>query len=137
VQVAWSVTSDRRWKSDIKKSELGLDFIKSLNPVSYTRNNDKTQKTEFGFIAQELEESINKIGAINIGMITKDDAGMYSIRYNDLFAPMVKAIQEQQAIIEEDRVKLNTFESKIRILEENKKQLEDRLKAIEEKKKLL
>jgi len=34
-------------------------------------------------------------------MISKSDDGMLSIRYNDLLAPMVKAIQEQQVLIEE------------------------------------
>ena len=129
IQVAWSVTSDRKLKSEITKSDLGLDFIKKLNPVSYLRNNDETQKTEYGFIAQEVDETLNSIGAIKTGFITKDDAGMYSIRYNDFIAPMVKAMQEQQIIIEEDKTKINT-------LEEENKRLENRLKAIEEKLKL-
>ena len=103
VQVAWTTTSDKRWKSDIKQSALGLDFIKSLNPVSYVRNNDEKKKTEYGFIAQELEIALNKASAANNGIISKDDAGMYSVRYNDLLAPMVKAIQEQQAQIDEQK----------------------------------
>jgi hypothetical protein len=103
VQVAWSLTSDKRWKSDIKQSALGLDFIKSLNPVSYVRNNDEKKKTEYGFVAQELETALNKAGAANNSIISKDDAGMYSVRYNDLLAPMVKAIQEQQAQIDEQQ----------------------------------
>jgi len=103
VQVAWTITSDKRWKSDIKQSALGLDFIKSLNPVSYVRNNDEKKKTEYGFIAQELEIALNKAGAANNGIISKDDSGMYSVRYNDLLAPMVKAIQEQQTQIEEQK----------------------------------
>ena len=100
IQVAWSVTSDSRFKSAIQTSSLGLDFIKQLRPVSYYRNNDAKKKTEFGFIAQEVEETLNKAGATNNGIITKDDAGIYSVRYNDLIAPMVKAIQEQQEMIE-------------------------------------
>ena len=107
VQVAWSLTSDKRWKSDIKQSALGLDFIKSLNPVSYVRNNDEKKKTEYGFVAQELETALNKAGAANNSIISKDDAGMYSVRYNDLLAPIVKAIQEQQAQIDEQQILIN------------------------------
>src|SRR5690606_23431955 len=51
IQVAWSVTSDRRWKSNILPANLGLTFISQLKPVSYTRNNDESGKLEFGFIA--------------------------------------------------------------------------------------
>jgi trimeric autotransporter adhesin len=99
-QVAWSITSDKRWKTGIKSSNLGLDFIKQLNPVSYTRNNDNSKKTEYGFIAQELEKTLIENGAANNGIISKNDAGMLSVRYNDLLAPMVKAMQEQQKLIE-------------------------------------
>jgi hypothetical protein len=100
VQVAWTITSDKRWKSDIQSSELGLNFISKLRPVQYYRTNDERQKTEYGFIAQELEEALNNAGATNNGIISKDDEGMYGVRYNDLMAPMVKAIQEQQELIE-------------------------------------
>lgn len=94
VQVAWTITSDKQWKHDIQDSELGLEFLKTLRPVSYLRNNDDSKKKEYGFIAQEIESALNKAGAGNTGIISKDDKGMYGVRYNDLIAPMVKAIQE-------------------------------------------
>jgi hypothetical protein len=100
VQVAWTVTSDKRWKSDITESNLGLDFISKLKPVSYLRINDENKKHEYGFIAQELEEALLESGASNSGIISRDDKGMLSVRYNDLMAPMVKAMQEQQQQIE-------------------------------------
>ncbi|MES2131235.1 MAG: tail fiber domain-containing protein [Bacteroidota bacterium] len=119
VQVAWSITSDKRWKSEIKTSNLGLNFIRALNPVYYVRENDASKKTEYGFIAQEVEETLKTFGAINNGIIAKDDEGLLSMRYNDLIAPMVKAIQEQQEMIE--------------ILKVQNKELELRLKALEHK----
>ncbi|HLE33612.1 MAG TPA: tail fiber domain-containing protein [Bacteroidota bacterium] len=94
VQVAWTITSDRRWKSNIMHSGLGLDFISRLRPVSYIRNNDDRKRTEYGFIAQDIEESLKEMGVESTGMLTVDDAGRYELRYNDLLAPMVKAIQE-------------------------------------------
>lgn len=111
MQVAWSVSSDRIWKENIQTSSLGLDFIKDLKPVSYTRKNDESKKTEYGFIAQELETSLNHFEAKNNGIISIDDHGTYSVRYNDLMAPMVKAIQEQQAIIEELKAKIEKLEN--------------------------
>lgn len=111
-QVAWSVTSDKRWKENIKTSDLGLDFIKDLKPVSYHRKNDKSNNIEYGIIAQELENSLKKFGAAENGMITKDDEGMYSVRYNDLFAPLIKAIQEQQMIIEDLKSEIEILKNK-------------------------
>lgn len=117
IQVAWTITSDRRLKSAISNSELGLDFIKSLRPVSYLRNNDDSKKTEYGFIAQEVEDALNKAGATNNGIITKDDAGMYSMRYNDLIAPMVKAIQDQQVVIEKQQERIDQLEKRLSVIE--------------------
>ena len=119
VQVAWTITSDKRWKSNIETSNLGLNFINSLRPVSYTRNNDENKKTEFGFIAQELEEALNKAGAVNNGIVSKDDNGMYGVRYNDLMSPMVKALQElnakneaQQKLIEQMQKEIDELKIK-------------------------
>lgn len=94
IQVAWTITSDKRWKQNIMPANLGLDFISKLCPVVYTRNNDASSKTEYGFIAQEVEEALNSLGAGDSGIISKDDAGMLGMRYNDLLSPMVKAMQE-------------------------------------------
>lgn len=94
VQVAWSITSDRRWKEHITPSNLGLDFIAKLNPVSYTRKNDTNRKTEYGLIAQELEGILKEVGVENAAMLTIDGEGRYELRYNDLIAPMIKAIQQ-------------------------------------------
>lgn len=100
VQVGWTITSDKRYKSNIKTSELGLDFLNTLRPVSYFRNNDENKKTEYGFIAQEIEQALIKAGDANNGIILKDDAGKYGVRYNDFLPITVKAVQEQQTLIE-------------------------------------
>jgi hypothetical protein len=100
IQVAWSNPSDRRWKETIKDSGLGLDFLKTLRPVSYVRKNDDRKRTEYGFIAQELEQALNATGDKNNAIIAIDDNGMYTVRYNDFISITVKAVQEQQALIE-------------------------------------
>ena len=120
VQVPWTTTSDKRWKSDIQPSNLGLEFISKLKPVSYTRNNDESKKREYGFIAQDLEETLNASGAADNGIISKDDAGMYGVRYNDLISPMVKAIQEQQELIKAMNEKMDAMQKQIDKLKSNK-----------------
>lgn len=123
IQVAWSVTSDRRFKENISPISLGLGFISKLNPVSYTRINNESQKTEYGLIAQEVEEVLKSEGVENHAMLTVTDEGMYELRYNDLLAPMIKAIQElnEKSLNEEieitnfkeDNIKMNTSLSEI------------------------
>jgi len=99
VQVAWTVTSDRNLKHDIKESNLGLSFINQLKPVSYIRNGDVNNKIEYGLIAQEVDSALTKKGVTN-SMVSKDDNGTYSIRYNDLLSPIIKSIQELSTKIE-------------------------------------
>lgn len=120
IQVAWTTTSDERWKDNIQPSNLGLSFINQLKPVSYTRKNDVKKSVEYGFIAQELQASLQKFGVENAGIISTDDNGMLGVRYNDLLAPMILATQEQQK----------------QILEQQKQILELQKLIIEMKKKL-
>jgi hypothetical protein len=102
IQVAWNVTSDRRWKENVKPVPLGLNFINDLKPVSYHRKNNKEQDEEFGIIAQELEETLKKYGFSEeqLGLLDKGPDGYYSVRYNDLIPTLIKAVQEQQQIID-------------------------------------
>jgi hypothetical protein len=121
-----TVSSDKRMKEQIKNSDLGLDFINELNPVSYKfkdkivkeqlgmvtdedgnvledeRFNDRTithKRIHYGIIAQEVEEVLD--GKDFGGLIYDKEADKYSLRYEEFIAPMIKAIQEQQKMIEE------------------------------------
>lgn len=113
IQVAWTVTSDKRLKSNIKDSDLGLDFIKQLRPVSYIRKNDESKKSEYGFIAQELKETLKNNGVTNSGIISEADDSTMSVRYNDLLAPLVKAVQEQQKLIEDQQAIIMKLQKKV------------------------
>ena len=112
IQVAWTVTSDRRLKKNILSSNLGLSFINKLRPVSYIRINDESERTEYGLIAQEVEDALKQEQTENTGMLTVTDDGEYQLRYNDLLAPMIKAIQELKAENEELKKRIDNLEQK-------------------------
>lgn len=100
IAVAWNCSSDRRWKENIEPLSLGMNFVKELRPVTYHRKNNPNPDLEMGLIAQEVEQTLNELGIKDLGLLHKDDNGYLSLRYNDLTAVLVKAIQEQQAEIE-------------------------------------
>ena len=115
-------TSDRRNKLEITGSNLGLDFVNSLNPVSFkwkeTRNRNSWEiqnltsgsRTHYGLIAQDLSSSLASAGVntqqfagITINPATTqvepdgtivEDYKPWGIRYNELISPMIKSIQE-------------------------------------------
>ena len=94
-QVAFTVSSDRRLKSDIEPVVDGLAIVNDLNPVSYHRTNNPESDIEMGLLAQEVEATLQKHGLGNSGMVHQPTEDSYmSLRYNDLLAPMIKAIQE-------------------------------------------
>jgi len=94
-QVAFTSSSDARLKDSIVPVSDGLALINDLNPVSYHRTNNPESDTEMGLLAQEVEATLEKHGLGNSGMVHQPTEDAYmSLRYNDLLAPMIKAIQE-------------------------------------------
>jgi hypothetical protein len=100
--------SDRRRKKDVAAlgSDLGLDFVEKLQPVSY-RFNDGDETQRYGFIAQDLEQALpaSLRDAIEqsqpehgLALLERanDKDRTYRVSYGELFAPIVKSIQEQQ-----------------------------------------
>lgn len=66
------------------------------------------------------------IGQVNytINIITKDDSGMYGVRYNDFIAPMVKAIQELDSMNQSLKIAIaNERDMKAKQVEEQQKQI--------------
>ncbi len=131
IQVGWTITSDLRLKDNIKNSPLGLNFISRLRPVSYYRKNDEKQKTEFGLIAQEVEEVLKSEGIDNTGMLTITDDGEYQLRYNDLIAPMIKAIQELSAGLHAEKIKNEKLNERLSKFEEMQTFLVKKIEQLE------
>ena len=92
-------TSDARLKKEIKDTDLGLDFINKLRPVSYYWNSGPDKDQHYGLIAQETEDVLakaNKRSADKTVPIVDHDAknDRYGIKYTELISPLIKAIQE-------------------------------------------
>ena len=88
-------SSDATLKKNMVVSDLGSDFIKSLNPIKYnwkvSFNDDG--KTHYGFKAQDIEQT----GLADAVIGEEGEKGM---NFNELFAPMVKCMQEMMDRIE-------------------------------------
>jgi trimeric autotransporter adhesin len=107
--------SDRRRKKDIRPlgADLGLDFIEKLQLVSYRFNNgDETER--YGFIAQDMEQALpaalhdtieRSAPGHGLALIERqnDKDRTYRVSYGELTAPIVKAIQELQQEITQER----------------------------------
>ncbi|MDQ5954511.1 MAG: trimeric autotransporter adhesin [Patescibacteria group bacterium] len=110
-QVDWSFPSDIRIKKNIKDSNLGLDFINKLRPVSFQRVNGD-DLINYGFIAQEVEQVLNGVDT-SIVLTDSTPEKMKTMRYTQLIAPIVKGMQELKT--ENDLLKKENTELKIRM----------------------
>ena len=134
VQVDWTVASDQRDKTDFTALDLGLDFVKALEPVTYkwdkrskyaedgddldTILRDGTHKEDWldvGFKAQAVEALEQAAGytisdKTNLTTSLTDDGKQYGLQYSKFVPILVKAIQEQQTLIEALTARITTLE---------------------------
>ena len=112
-----NTTSDRNEKNTIKESDLGLDFICKLKPVSYKWNQREGEnadtKTHYGLISQDVEEAVIESGKTldDFGSIFKPEGDdPMGLSYEEFISPLVKAIQEQQEQIKILQEKIASLE---------------------------
>ena len=104
--------SDERIKDNIAPLTSGLDVVAKLNPVTYKYKEDwsKDQSTQTGFIAQELLTALE--GKNYIDGVVQQGGEYMSVAYQNIIPILTKAIQEQQAMIEELKTRIETLENK-------------------------
>jgi hypothetical protein len=107
--VLQAATSDMNLKNTIENSPFGLNEILLLNPVTFFYN-DTDRKIdsdvkEVGFIAQDVFDIIpNAVSSTGTGDLQLD--------YRAITATLVKAIQEQQALIKALEQRIINLENK-------------------------
>ncbi|PZR29203.1 MAG: hypothetical protein DI535_04090 [Citrobacter freundii] len=145
--VDWTTISDGRFKNDIKEDVPGLAFINKLRPVSYklsatTLDNffhrnytgkideeakkikskglyEKEQITYTGFIAQEVEAAAKELGFDFSGVDTpKNENDTYGLRYAAFVVPLVKAVQEEQQLIQKQQQQIDALKKEMQLLKE-------------------
>ena len=138
IQVSLTVASDERDKTDFVDLDLGLDFVKALEPVTYywdkrskygdkyaddydlnAQTPDGTHKEDWmdiGFKAQSvlaLEEAAGyKIAEKkNLTVSLSGDGKQYGLQYEKFIPILVKAIKDQDAIITSLTARVTALES--------------------------
>jgi len=132
-QVAYSFPSDARFKFNVQENVPGLLFIKKLKPITYQfdtekfdtyvgKNNSESNNESFqkskeiihsGFLAQDIEKVCQELKYDFDGLHIPDTSNQtdhYSVAYSQFIMPMVKAIQEQQEIIEQQSEQIKNLE---------------------------
>jgi hypothetical protein len=99
-----TVSSSRRFKTDIKPMDNASGSILALKPVTFRYKTQKDAKPQFGLIAEEVAE-------VNPDLVVHDENGeIYTVRYDAVNAMLLneflkehKRVEDQQATITELR----------------------------------
>ena len=113
---AISGASDERLKENIKDLETGLTEIMALKPrrFDWKEGEGNGTKNNAGFIAQEIETVLPEL----VGdYLHKELDDVKSVRTGDILPTLVKAVQEQQTIIETQQTTIDDLKSRIETLE--------------------
>jgi len=97
-----TVSSSRRFKTDIKPMDDASGSILALKPVTFRYKSQKDAKPQFGLIAEEVAE-------VNPDLVVRDENGeIYTVRYDAVNAMLLneflkehKSVEDQQATIAE------------------------------------
>jgi hypothetical protein len=103
---SWTTGSDIRLKTNIQDITYGLASVMALSPKKYAYINN-AEKQCFGLIAQDVIDVIPEVVDA-----PQDASAMMGIEYQALIPVLVKAIQEQQALITALTTRITALESK-------------------------
>jgi len=101
IRVSFTVTSDKRDKTNFGDVPYGLDFVNKLKPTSYNNVKDRETKEingkrKYGFLAQDILQ----LEGDNPIIIDNEDKNRLSYQESNLIPILVNAIQELKAEIE-------------------------------------
>jgi hypothetical protein len=140
----WTNVSDKRFKKDIEENVPGLAFITQLRPVSYhldmgaiaklleipEESRDKESEkqkgaiVQSGFIAQEVALVCKALGYDFSGVdAPKNNGDFYGLRYAEFVVPLVKAVQEQNAMLELQAIEIAMLKTQLEALSKTLKTL--------------
>ncbi|MEJ6794426.1 MAG: tail fiber domain-containing protein [Flavobacteriales bacterium] len=134
---AFNTFSDARFKENLKDNVAGLDFIMGLKPLTYNFNTKKLDLfqrdstihspehyqnlydiTQIGFLAQDVEALANSLNFDFHGIDKpQNPKDIYGLRYAEFVVPLVKALQEQQGIIEKRQAIIDQRSRRIEVLD--------------------
>ena len=141
--VTYQLTVDRMsvvLEEDKLKNESKEENVKNTIVEDKQVRQQKEQIIYTGFIAQEVDKLVNDIGFDFSGIDKpQNDKSLWGLRYGEFVVPLVKAVQEQQEMIDQ-LIKENemlkeykaVFQIENKVLRENIEQFATELKALRE-----
>jgi hypothetical protein len=117
---AYTQISDGRMKQDAENLNQVLPQLKQLHPLVYRYQNARTSEKTIGFVAQEVKPLFPEL----VYYSEADD--LYGIDYAGFSVVAIKAIQEQQTVIEVQQQTIDNLLKRLEALEKKVQQTPNR-----------
>ncbi|MFZ3377722.1 MAG: tail fiber domain-containing protein, partial [Chthoniobacterales bacterium] len=106
-----TMSSSRRFKSEIKPMDGASESILALKPVTFHYKSDQTNTPQFGLIAEEVAE-------VNPDLVVRDAEGkVYTVRYEAVNAMLLNEFLREHRKVEEQEATIaqlkQDFQSKL------------------------
>ena len=121
----YTATSDARLKTGITALTPVMDKVMQLRPSQYQYKQDERGRQYLGFIAQEVEPLFPEL--VRRPDPNSERESWYTLDYSGFGIVAIKAIQEQQAVIETQQARIDVLESQLQAMQA----LEARLTQLE------
>jgi hypothetical protein len=118
--VALTVTSDARDKTNFEPLDAGMNFINQIKPLRFDwnqRGGGLEGRKDIGFTAQDLLEAQEITGIKIPNLVDTHNPEKYTVMYTQVIPILVKAVQEQNKEIKELRTETIMLNQKLNALE--------------------
>jgi hypothetical protein len=117
------VSSSRRFKKEIQPMDKASEPILALKPVTFHYKRDKTNRPEFGLIAEEVAE-------VNPDLVVRDEKGeIYTVRYEAVNAMLLNEFLKEHRKNEEQEATIERQQKQIDALTEGLQKVNTQLEA--------
>jgi hypothetical protein len=89
-----TVSSSGRFKKDVKPMDQASEAVLALKPVTFHYKSDKTNRPEFGLIAEEVAK-------VNPNLVVHQDGQIYTVRYEAVNAMLLNEFLKEHQTVQE------------------------------------
>lgn len=119
-----TVSSSRRFKKEIKPMDTASEAILALKPVTFHYKSDKTNRSEFGLIAEEVAE-------INPDLVVRDEKGeIYTVRYEAVNAMLLNEFLKEHRTVQEQKATISQLRTMVERQEATNAQQQEQMEAL-------